>query len=384
MVVNSTKIVKLQKRTLGDNIVMKVNEELELNKIRQDIDELDNQLLRLFNKRMELVKKVGEIKHREKSPIYRPERESEILNRLYKINREEGGILPNRAIEALFLEIFSVARNLERPEKVAYLGPEGSFTHQVAESRFGAVSDYLPLNAIKDVVKAVESNQAKFGVLPIENSSNGIVGETFDLLEKTDLKIIAEVYISVHHSFVSLAENLKDIKRIYSKDIAFKQCEKFLEAHNLDEVDLIPVESTAKAAYLSSNDPHSGAICSSIASKLYNVPILFENIEDSSSNKTRFIILSDFAMAKNRDAKTSIIVRFDDENEAGALFKFLKGFSDQNISLSRIQSRPTRDKHFKYSFFIDFDGDFRCDNIQSILKPYGNNVKWLGSYLENS
>jgi chorismate mutase/prephenate dehydratase len=356
-----------------------------LNLIRKDIDLIDDQLLDLFNKRMRLVQEVGKIKHKDKAPIYRPEREREILNRLYDLNDKSGGVLSHEAIDALYLELFSVARNLERPEKVAYLGPEGSFTHQVAESRFGAISDYLPLNSIKDVVESVENRQAKFGVVPIENSSNGIVGETFDLLEKTDLRIIAEVYISIHHSFVSLSNSIKDIKRIYSKDIAFKQCEKFLEAHNLDDVDLIPVESTAKAAYLASKDNQSGAICSSIASKLYNIPILFENIEDSDTNKTRFIILSDFDMMESdENYKTSIIVRFDDDNEAGALFKFLKGFSDMGINLSRIQSRPKRDKNFQYSFFFDFDGDFRSQKIKDVLAPYQKNVKWLGTYLEDS
>ena len=354
---------------------------MEIEEIRKKIDEVDNRLLELFNQRMKLVQKIGAIKHRDKTPIYRPEREKEILERLYKLNEQQKGLLSKEAIDALFLELFSVARNLEKPEKIAYLGPEGSFTHQVAESRFGAVSDYLPLNSIADVVNAVENGQARFGVIPIENSSNGIVGETFDILEKTELKIIAEVYIPVHHSFVSLAENLKEIKRIYSKDIAFKQCEKFIKAHNLDRVDLIPVESTAKAAYIASNDPNSGAICSSIASKLYNIPILFENIEDYSSNKTRFIILSNFVVEPHRNSKTSIIVRFDDENEAGALFKFLKGFSDNNINLSRIQSRPTRDRNFKYSFFIDFDEDFRSEVVQNILGSYRNNVKWLGTYV---
>jgi len=358
--------------------------EKDLNKIREDIDSLDNQLLELFNKRMRLVQKVGKIKHKEKSAIYRPERERDILERLYKINSETEGVLRKDGIDALYLEIFSVARNLERSEKIAYLGPEGSFTHLVAESRFGAISDYLSLNAIQDVVQAVENSQAKFGVIPIENSGNGVVGETFDMLEKTKLKIIAEVYISVHHSFVSSCSDIKNIKRIYSKDIAFKQCDKFLKAYNLNSVDLIPVESTAKAAYLSSNDPDSGAICSSIASKLYNIPILFQNIEDSDKNKTRFIILSDFEMGKAKNSKTSIIVKFDDEDEAGVLYNFLKGFRDNQISMSRIQSRPTRDRQFKYSFFIDFKGDIRDDKIQKIVQPYKNNITWLGTYLEDS
>ena len=358
--------------------------ETDLQEVRKGIDSIDNKLLELFNKRMKLVQRVGEIKHKDKSAIYRPERERDILERLYKINKDTDGVLKKEGINALFLEIFSVARNLEKPEKIAYLGPEGSFTHQVAESRFGAISDYLPLNAIKDVVQAVENGEAKFGVLPIENSSNGVVGETFDLLEKTELKIIAEVYISIHHSFVSLSSNIKYVKRIYSKDIAFKQCEKFLKAHSLDEVDLIPVESTAKAAYLASNDPNSGAICSSIASKLYHIPILFQNIEDSSNNKTRFIILSDFTMGEVENSKTSIIVKFDDDDEAGVLFNFLKGFSENGVNMSRIQSRPTKDKQFKYSFFIDFDGDIRSSKIQKIIEPYKDNIKWLGTYLEDS
>ncbi len=362
----------------------------ELKEVRRNIDLIDNKILSLLNDRMRLVKRVGEIKNSDKTPIYRPDREIEIIKRLDELNSSENGLLSKAGISAIFLEIFSVARNLERPEKIAYLGPEGSFTHQVAESRFGAISDYLPLNSIRDVVSAVENGRAKFGVLPIENSSNGIVGETFDLLERSNLKIVAEVYISVHHSLVSLSHNLKNIERVYSKDIAFKQCEKFLEAHNLSEIELIPVESTAKAAYLASKDPNSGAICSSIASKLYNIPILFENIEDSNTNKTRFIILSDFDNIEQNNnnssvinTKTSIIVKFDDDNEAGALFKFLKGFSDKHINLSRIQSRPTRDQHFKYSFFIDFDGNFKNSDVQEIVSPYGKNVKWLGTYFED-
>ncbi|EJF06321.1 chorismate mutase, clade 2 [Thiovulum sp. ES] len=357
---------------------------MKLSEIRVEIDKIDDELLTLVNKRMEFVKLVGELKHKNKSAIYRPEREKEIIKRLQKQNLENSGLLKDDGIEALFLELFSVARNLERPEKIAYLGPDGSFTHQVAESRFGAVAEYLPMKAIKDVVNTVETGGAKYGVVPIENSSNGIVGETFDLLESTDLKIIAEVYIPVHHSFVSKCNSLSDIKRIYSKDIAFKQCENFLEAHNLGGVQLIPVESTARAAYLSSNDENSGAICSSIASRLYNIPILFENIEDSKSNKTRFIILSDSGMGRYDGGKTSIIVKFDDDDESGSLYRFLKGFSEKGINLSRIQSRPIRDKHFRYSFFIDFDGDIRNPEIAEIVSPYKDKMKWLGTYVGNN
>jgi chorismate mutase/prephenate dehydratase len=358
-----------------------MNEKSKLDKVRKKIDEVDNQLLTLFNKRMELVKNVGEIKNVAKSAIYRPEREQEILERLYELNNQQNGLLSKAAITALFLEIFSVSRNLEKAERVAYLGPEGSFTHQVAESRFGAIGNYLPLNAIKDVIESVENGHAKFAVVPIENSSNGIVGETFDMLEKTNLKIIAEVFIPVYHNLATKNENLKELKRIYSKDIAFKQCSNFLKAHNLENVDLIAVESTAKAALLASEDNFAGAICSDMASKLYNLPILFDNIQDSNHNRTRFIILSNFDVQNIQKPKTSIIVRFDDDNQAGVLFKFLKGFSEKNINLLSIHSRPTPEKDFQYSFFIDFDGDIREPIIQDVIKPYKSNIKLLGTYL---
>ncbi|BAF69503.1 chorismate mutase/prephenate dehydratase [Nitratiruptor sp. SB155-2] len=350
----------------------------KLNLLREKIDTIDDKILELLNERMKIVQEVGKLKNSTGAPIYRPEREIAILNRLKSKN---GGPLNDAAIEAIFLEIFAVSRNLERPERVAYLGPEGSFTHQAAESRFGAMSEYLPIHSISAVFKAVEAGRAKYGVVPIENSIDGVVGETLDLLGKSDLKIVAETYMPIHHSFASLEEKLSNIKKIYSKDIAFGQCRNFLNEHFLDDVELIPVESTAKAAKLASGERGTAAICSNIAAKLYNLPILFENIEDVASNMTRFIILSDFKNRRSGFDKTSILAKLQDR--PGALVHFLEDFDKENINLTKIESRPAEDKDFNYWFYIDFDGHIDDENVQKVLQKHIHEIKWLGSYAKS-
>ena len=356
--------------------------EKELDELRENIDNIDNQLLELLNERMKIVKKVGEIKHTSGGAIYRPEREKAIIDRLSKINNNKS-LLNKSAIEALFLEIFAISRNLELPENIAYLGPEGSFTHQAAESRFGAMSEYLPMVSISSVFNAVQSKRAKFGVIPISNSTDGIVGETLDLLGTTDLHIVAELMMDIHHSFSSISEDLTKIKKIYSKDIAFGQCRRFLSEHTFNKnMEYIPVESTAKAAKMAKENEYSGAICSNVASKLYNIPVLFENIEDNHTNRTRFIIISDFENAKSGNDKTSILAKITDE--VGGLVNFLKDFQNRNINLTKIESRPTKDKgDLTRWFYIDFEGHKDDKVIQEILQKYNNIIKWLGSYVKD-
>ena len=354
-----------------------------LDECRVAIDAIDNEMLQLLNKRMSVVERVGEIKKETGGAIYRPEREKAIIDRLNRLNEEQKGLLNKSAIEAIFLEIFAVARNLELPERVAYLGPEGSFTHQAAESRFGAMSDYLSLNSIASVFKTLEAKRAKFAVVPIENSRDGIVGETLDLLAKSSVKIVAELYMPIHISFATKAQKLEDITKIYSKDKGFGQCREFLSEHGFVNVEQIPVESTAKAAILAAQDEHAAAICSHIAAKLYGVPTLFENIEDSIDNTTRFVILSDFKNAISGEDKTSILVRLKDAVEAGSLVHFLQDFDNENINLSKIESRPSRDKDgFGYWFYIDFYGHIDEERIQKIVQKHAEEVTWLGSYVK--
>jgi chorismate mutase/prephenate dehydratase len=351
---------------------------LELKKLREEIDKIDNEILRLLNKRMEIVKKVGELKNSSNAPIYRPEREKEIIERLTALSEKENGILKKEHIEAIFLEIFAISRTLERQERIAFLGPIGTYTHQAAEHKFGANAKYLPLLNIEAVFKAVHNKEAKYGVVPIENNTEGVVGITLDSLKKYNVKIVSEICMDIHHSFASIQDDLTKIKRIYSHPQGYNQCLNFLETHGLLDVEFIPTESTAKAAKLASKDEFSGAICSKIAAKLYNVPLLFEKIEDNMANRTRFIIISDFKTQKSGNDKTSVIAKTP--NKTGALFDLLKKFKDRNINLLKIESRPNKDDTFNTWFYIDFEGHIDESKVAEVIKE--ENMIWLGSYLK--
>lgn len=353
-----------------------MNEENQLKIIRDQLDEIDDKILLLLNQRMNLVKLVGEVKYKSGGAIYRPERERQIIERLSK---KDNGVLNKDAIEAIFLEIFAISRNLERPENIAFLGPEGSFTHQVAEIKFGAMSSYLPVHSIRGVFREVANKKAKFGVIPIENSSNGIVSDTVTCLKEYDLKIISEFILPIHHCLATNSDSLKNIKKIYSKDIAFDQCGKFLEDFDLFGTELIPVESTAKAAKLANIEPNSAAICSSVGAKMYKLPVLFENIEDSKENKTRFFIISDFENGASGNDKTTILVKLP--NKPGALVDFLTDFDKAKINLTKIKSHIVEGLSL---FFIDFDGHKDDTNVQKIFKKHSEIIKFLGSYIKEA
>ncbi len=351
-----------------------------LEELRKEIDALDDQLLTILNKRMEVVKRVGELKRTKNAIIYRPEREKMIIDRLSKTNP---GLLNKAAIEAIFMEIFAISRNIELPEKISYLGPEGSFTHQAAETRFGAMSDYLPLSSIQAVFDSVDSRRCRFGVVPIENNQEGVVSETIDALGNYDLKIVAEVPISISFVFATLIENVSHVKRIYSKDIAFKQCKKFIEDTFINHtVELVPVNSTSQAVEKALQDPEGAAICSNIAAKLKKLPVLFDTVEDSPDNFTRFLIVSkDFTNQKSGKDKTSVLAKTADK--PGSLAVLLQDFYDAKINLTKIESRPAKvGKNFKYWFFIDFEGHFEDDNVVKVIKKHEKDIKWLGSYIK--
>ncbi len=352
---------------------------MSLKELREQIDKIDNEILKLLNQRMLHVKEVGKKKQTCGSSIYRPERERAILDRLFSLN---DGLLNKDAIEAIFLEIFAVSRNLEMPELIAFLGPEGSYTHGAAESRFGAMGHYVSLSDIEAVFKTVQSGEAKYGVVPIENNTEGAVGLTLDCLAKYEKpKIVAEIYQEIHHCFASKCQDLKDIKRIYSHPQGYHQCRKFLEEHLLIGVEFVPTKSTANAAKRASEDENSAAICSQIATKLYNVPIMFSKIEDNLANKTRFLILSDFKNQIGKKNKTSILAKTT--HKPGSLAGLLQTFNNQNINLTKIESRPTKQKDFKSIFFIDFEGHIDEENVKTILKQNEgkNQIIWLGSYI---
>ena len=285
--------------------------------------------------------------------------------------------MSGRGRREIFLEIFAVSRNLELPEKVAFLGPLGTYTHQMAESKFGAMSEYVAMNSIKGVFSEVSAKRAKFGVIPIENSSNGMVNDTLMALNEYNLKIVSNTPMAIHHSFATNCEHIDQIKKIYSKDIVFGQCRNFLSEYKLDNVELIPVNSTAKAVQIAKNEPNSAAICSHIAAKLYSFPILFENIEDDSTNKTNFIVISDFDNAPSGDDNTAVLVKLS--KEAGSLVRFLQEFNLRDINLEKIESHIIKQELI---FYLEFNAHKDNEKVQEILKMYNSEIKVLGSYVK--
>ena len=350
---------------------------MNIKELRTKIDKIDSDILQLLDERMDFVHEIGLIKSASKESVYRPEREKEIIERLSALSK---GKLNPESIKAIFQEIFAAARNIELPERVAYLGPEGSFTHQAAESNFGSQSEYLPLNSIKAVFDSLNSKKAKYGIIPLENNQEGIVQETVDFLGVSKLKIISELPLSISFSFATRSKDLSKIKSIYSKDIAFKQCKEFIENYFSEEIDCIPVNSTSAAVSYADKKPDSAAICSRFAAVQKGVPILYDRIEDSKDNHTRFVILSltqnDVVSKKD---KTSILVNLSDGH--GVLAEFLQEFHDAKINLTKLESRPAKKgTDFKYVFYIDFEGHYLDNNFQKIYKRYEKNIKLLGSY----
>lgn len=351
-----------------------------LDDLRNKIDTIDNKLIDILNERMSIIKEVGELKKHSKTAVYRPEREKSIIDRLSKINN---GHLNRAAIEAIFLEIFAISRNLELPELVAYLGPEGSFTHQAAESRFGAMSKYLALDSIRSVFEAINTGRARFGVVPLENNQEGVVSETIDFLGAMDLNITAEVPLPIHFAFATKCENLQQVRKIYSKDIGFKQCKKFInESFNGSHIEFIPVNSTSKAAKIALEEDGSAAMCSHIAARMHKLPILFDNIEDSTDNFTRFLIISkDIKNQKSDNDKTSLLAKTSDK--PGSLVVLLQDFYNAGINMTKLESRPAKKgKTFNYYFYIDINGHIDDPNISKLFEKHKNDIKWLGSYVK--
>ncbi len=351
---------------------------MNIQELRIEIDKIDNKIIDLLNKRMDFVNQVGNIKKKKNEPIYRPEREKEIIERL---SNNSNGKLTHQAIKSIFQEVFAIARNLESEDKISYLGPEGSFTHQAAENNFGSFSSFIPLNSIKAVFDSLETNKSKFGIIPLENNQEGIVQETIDMLGLSNLSIVAEMSMSISFVFASKSKNITQVEKIYSKDIAFKQCKNFIEEYFDESIQLVPVGSTSRAVSTANSVKNSGAICSRIAAVEKGLPILFDKVEDSSKNHTRFIVLSkNHSNKKSGNDKTSVLVRLPDGH--GVLANFLQEFHNAKINLTKLESRPARKgTDFKYVFYIDFEGHYLDNNFQIILKRYEDNIKILGSYV---
>jgi len=356
--------------------------ELEaLQAIRIQIDETDAQIQQLLNKRTAMAEEVAKIKlanGEQVTDFYRPEREAMILRQVMERNI---GPLSDQEMARLFREIMSACLAAEKPLKVAYLGPEGSFTQAAALKQFGGSVQLEAFATIADVFHAVETHQANYGVVPVENSTEGMVSHTLDRFINTPLKINGEISLRIHHCLLSKSENISDIKAVYAHPQAIAQCRHWLSENMPNCELLIPVNSNSEAAKKVSSEPYAAAIASNRAAEIYDLSIVATNIEDESNNTTRFLIIGGQDVGPSEQDKTALLV--STKNQPGALQVLLKPLADSGISLTRIESRPSRTAMWEYVFFIDIEGhsqDAAVAEALALLEQESSMCRVLGSY----
>jgi len=347
-----------------------------LKKIRRQIDVIDREILNLLNRRANKILAVGRVKKARQASIYSPAREKEILARLTRTNR---GPLTSENIRAIYREIMSASFALEKPLVIAYLGPRATFTHLAAIKRFGGSVSYLPCNSIGDVFLEVEKDNADYGVVPIENSIEGAVSHTLDMLVDADLKVCAQIMLDITHNLLS-REPEGRIQRIYSNPQVFGQCRLWIES-NLPKADLVEVSSTTRAAQVATKERGAACIASLLAAKEYNLKIIARGIEDSPHNITKFLVIGKFESEPTGEDKTSIM--FSIKDRVGALHDMLMPFKRHRINLTKIESRPSKRRAWDYFFFIDFIGHRSQKRVWKALAELEEKCKFLkvlGSY----
>jgi len=322
---------------------------MSLEELRNRIDELDLQLVKLLNERARVVVEIGKLKNKTAKPVYSPDREKEVLAKIVEANE---GPLPDKCLAAIWRELMSGSFVLERPLRIAYLGPGGSFSHTAAMLKFGQSVEYESVTDIKSIFEEVSKGHCDLGLTPVENTMGGGVIETLDALIDSNVKVCAEVLMAIHHNLLGNC-TLQEIEKIYSKPEVFAQCRNWLSA-TFKDAQTIPVASTARAAQLAAEEPRAAAIGSSIAAELYGLRIVCENIEDTANNVTRFLIISKEDARPTGEDKTAIL--FSTAHKAGALADVLDVFKRYGINLTNIESRPSRKRQWEYYFFVDFLG----------------------------
>jgi len=347
--------------------------------VRAEIDGIDGELLRLLNQRARCAQKVGEIKaeHGEAGHIYRPEREAQVLRRLQDANP---GPLPSENITFFFREVMSACLSLEQPLGIAFLGPLGTFSESAATKHFGHAARLSPQSSIDDVFREVESGHAQYAVVPVENSTEGAVGRTMDLLLGTQLKICGEVVVRIHQNLLSNETDLSKITRVYSHAQSLAQCHEWLN-RMLPGAQRISVGSNAQAAQMVSEEVGVAAIAGEAAATRYQLPRLAENIEDEPNNTTRFLVLGKHDAGPSGRDKTSLIMSA--ANRTGALHELLLPLSSAGVSMCRLESRPARNALWEYVFYVDIEGHRDEAPIKAALEELGRRsayLKTLGSY----
>ena len=355
----------------------------DLSEYRKAIDRIDDEILRLLNERSKSVVEIGKLKKEQdaEANLHTPGREAAIFERLMKQNT---GPFPTDAIRPVYREIMSASLSLEGPQKVAYLGPRATFTHMACTQKFGSSAQYVPVHSIKEVFSEVERGRANFGVVPIENTTEGVVNHTLDMFVDSNLLIYGEILQEVSHHLLSQSGMMDEVKKIYSHPHAIAQCRNWLET-NLPHVPVVEVASTARAAELCMDEPASAAIASELAGQLYGLKVIKSRIEDNLNNFTRFLVLSQKAPERTGKDKTSLMLSVKDK--VGALYDLLRPFASHGLSMTKIESRPSRRKAWEYIFFVDVEGHIQEERVNRAVEEIKGRclfLKILGSYPAHS
>lgn len=346
-----------------------------LKQYRAQIDRIDDELLRLFNERARLAQQIGHAKGG--SAVLRPEREAQVLQRLTQANP---GPLSKQGVAVLFTEIMSQCRALEAPLTVAYLGPQGTFSEAAVIQRFGQAAQGVPVESIDAVFAAVEGESVNYGLAPVENSTEGAIGRTLDLLLGSNLKICGEVLLQVHQCLLSAENDLAVIRKVYSHPQSFGQCQGWLNTH-LAQAERITVSSNAEAARLAASESFAAAVAGERAAAHYHLKVLAKNIEDDARNTTRFLVIGKQDVAPSGRDKTSLVMAAP--NRPGAMHDLLAPLAQHGVSMTKLESRPSRAGLWEYVFYVDIEGHQQDEKVASALaqlKQIAAFVKILGSY----
>ncbi len=334
---------------------------MSLEDLRKQIDEVDLKLVELLNARARIVIDIGKLKNKDSAPIYAPDREKAVLDKIVSINK---GPLPAKTMVAIWRELMSGSFFLERPLRIAYLGPQGSFSHTAAMLKFGQSVEYESTTDIRTIFEEVSKNHSDFGVVPIENSAGGGVRESLDGFIESNVLICGEIHMAIHHNLLANCP-MDKIEKVYSQPEVFAQCRNWLGGM-FREAQIIPMASSAKAAQTARNEPNSAAIASTIAAEIYGLKILCPDVEDITNNITRFLIIGREDARPTDDDKTVLL--FSTAHKTGALVDVLNVFKKYDVNMTNIGSRPNKKREWEYYFFVDFMGHREDKNVAKALK----------------
>jgi chorismate mutase/prephenate dehydratase len=347
----------------------------ELDRLREQIDQLNDRILENLNERAKLARAIGTLKV---GQAYRPEREAQVLRRIKERNQ---GPLSDETVALLFREIMSACLALERPITVAYLGPKGTFSESASTKHFGHAAEGQPTPSIDEVYRAVQSGTADFGVVPVENSTEGAVGRSLDLMPQSPLKVCGEVLIPIHHHLMARGvSDIGTIRRVFSHSQSLAQCHEWLNT-NLPNAERIAVASNAEAARRAAEEPGTAAVAGDAAALHYGLDLHASNIEDEPNNTTRFLVLGNYEPTPSGRDKTSLVLSA--KNRAGAVYEMLTPFATRGVSMTKFESRPSRAALWDYLFFVDIEGHREDPSVAEALAEVGRiagYIKVLGSY----